>query len=378
MIATRLAFYYVAVYGTVGVLLPFWPVWLQYKGLDATQIGIVLAAATIGRVVANPLIAQTADRRGERRPIIVKLAAVTVAASFAFFLTDGFWPIIVVALVFFAAWSAMQPLAESLTMLNVRAHGFQYGRVRLWGSIAFIVTAIGAGEILGLTGEAVVLPMIVGAVAFTLVVVLFLPATTVAPSTTSGGALRPLLANGRFLAFLGAAALIQSSHAVYYGFATIHWRAAGYGDTLIGALWAEGVVAEIVLFALAGGLVGRLGPVGLVALGAAAGLARWIAVGLGDALALLVVVQALHAFTFGATHLGVIHYISQHVPVERSATAQSLYSAVVMGLASGLAASASGWLYGNFAAHAFFAMAAMCAIGGLLAFLVIGAERKAA
>ena len=113
-------------------------------------------------------------------------------------------------------------------------------------------------------------------------------------------------------------------------------------------------------------------------LGALAGLARWIATGLSDALALLVVVQALHAFTFGATHLGVIHYISQHVPVERSATAQSLYSAVVMGLASGLAASASGWLYGEFSAHAFFAMAAMCLAGGALALAVMSAEGKAA
>jgi PPP family 3-phenylpropionic acid transporter len=178
------------------------------------------------------------------------------------------------------------------------------------------------------------------------------------------------LRNRSFALFLAAAAMIQGSHAVYYAFGTLHWRAAGYSEDVIGALWAEGVVAEIVLFMVGGRLVRRLGPARLIALGGFAGTVRWLVLGLTDALPALVCVQILHAFTFGAAHLGAIHFIARAVPPALSATAQRLYSAVVMGLGLGLMLLASGWLYTAFAGGAFHAMAAAALIGGILAWVL--------
>jgi PPP family 3-phenylpropionic acid transporter len=160
--------------------------------------------------------------------------------------------------------------------------------------------------------------------------------------------------------------MIQGSHAVYYAFGTLHWQAAGYSDDVIGALWAEGVVAEIVLFAFGGPLVRRLGPARLLALGGMAGTVRWLVLGLTDALPALVSVQALHAFTFGAAHLGAIHFIARAMPPALSATAQSLYSAVVMGLGTGLMLVASGPLYAALAGAAYLAMAAAALVGAAL------------
>ena len=98
-----------------------------------------------------------------------------------------------------------------------------------------------------------------------------------------------------FVIFLIAVGLVQASHAAYYGFATIHWRAAGLSDDVIGALWAEGVLAEIVLFAFSGAVVRRLGPVRLLLLGAAAGIVRWAIIGSTTDLVAVAGVQWLHS-----------------------------------------------------------------------------------
>ena len=165
------------------------------------------------------------------------------------------------------------------------------------------------------------------------------------------------------LLFICAAALIQSSHGVYYWFGTLNWKAAGYSEDVIGWLWAEGVAAEIVLFAFGAKLIGRLGPAKLIALGGLAGALRWSVTGISDALPVLVAVQLLHAFTFGATHLGAIYFIARRVPQALSASAQGLYSAIVMGLALGLSALVSGKLYGLYGGGAYPAMAVLAAAG---------------
>ena len=168
-----------------------------------------------------------------------------------------------------------------------------------------------------------------------------------------------------------ATALIQASHSVYYGFGTLNWKAQGYSETVIGFLWAEGVIAEIILFAFGAHLVRRLGPAKLILLGGVAGAVRWSVTGTAGGLGVLIIMQALHAFTFAATHLGAIYFISRRVPQAVSASAQSLYSAVVMGLALGLAMLASGNLYGLYGAGAYQAMAVMAALGSIVAVFIL-------
>ena len=142
---TRLALYYAAYFAVIGILMPFWPIWLEGKGLDAVEIGFILASAPFVRAIGSPLIAQVADRRGLRRPIIIMLTA-SATISFAIFnYIDDFWPIVIVTILFFMLFSASQPLAESLTMHVVRNEGANYGRMRLWGSVTFILAAIGGG-----------------------------------------------------------------------------------------------------------------------------------------------------------------------------------------------------------------------------------------
>ena len=383
--ALRLAFFYGAIFAMIGIHVPFWPVWLAAKGLGPTEIGVVIAASVGIKVISNPLIAHIADRRGQRRSIIVGLAVLAFASFTLFAGTDHFWPILLVSILFFAVWSPIMPLGESLAMLSGpggkqggRQEGEQggakeldYGRVRLWGSLTFIATAVGTGYFLTDGSTDIIFWVLLSSLALVIVVTLALPPTQAPASTETRFAAFTVIRVPQFGLFLIATALIQASHSVYYGFGTLNWKAQGYSETVIGFLWAEGVIAEIILFAFGAHLVRRLGPAKLILLGGVAGAVRWSVTGTAGGLGVLIIMQALHAFTFAATHLGAIYFISRRVPQAVSASAQSLYSAVVMGLALGLAMLASGNLYGLYGAGAYQAMAVMAALGSIVAVFIL-------
>ena len=355
----RLSIYYAAYFGVIGILLPFWPVWLEARGLSSIEIGLILASAPFVRSVASPLIAQIADRQGLRQPIIIFL---TAAASFTFtafnFICD-FWSIIVVTTLFFMVFSASQPLAESLTMHVVRHEHANYGRIRLWGSITFIIAAILGGKFLEGRSVDVIFYLSLSGLGILFATSIFLPNARFPGNIGGGVPVIKLLKNKPFVWMLIAAAFIQSSHAVVYSFSTIHWKSIGYSESLIGLLWAEGVVAEIILFQYSAYILKRINPIIMILFAAGAGIIRWCIMGYTDFLPALIVAQALHGLTFGAAHLGAIHYISDTIPANLSATAQSLLSAVVMGLAIGLTTIIAGTLYSFVGSTAYFAMAGL-------------------
>ena len=168
-----------------------------------------------------------------------------------------------------------------------------------------------------------------------------------------------------FVAVAAAASLIQASHAIYYGFSTLDWQAAGLGGVTIGALWSLGVLAEIVLFAVSGRL--PIGPTALLMIGAAGAVVRWSAMALDPPLILLPPLQCLHALSFGATHLGALGFIARAAPAAFGASAQG-YLAVAQGLVMAGAMGLAGVLYARFGDLAYWAMAIAAGAGGLSAF----------
>lgn len=368
--ALRYAAFYGAVFLAVGIYQPFWPVFLKSRGLSAAEIGLVFALTSWIRIVTTPAIAQIADRSGRTKATLAVLAALCLVIFTGFFEARGFWPILLVMLPAAVCFQPMIPLAESQTMAAVLRERLDYGRIRLWGSLAFILSTIGAGSLITGRAPELVFYLVLGALALTLLAALALPA---APARHHEGApLNPLklLRDRRFLLFLGAASFNQASHAVYYGFSALHWQAAGLSETMIGWLWAEGVAVEVLLFAFSGRVMARASPAALLALAALAGMLRWTLLAASTDLALLIAVQALHALTFGAAHLGAMHFIARAAPPGLAATAQSLYSALSGGVAMGLAMLLAGALYEAAAGRAFLAMAVLSAAGLILALVL--------
>jgi PPP family 3-phenylpropionic acid transporter len=160
-----------------------------------------------------------------------------------------------------------------------------------------------------------------------------------------------------------------------YGFATLQWSARGIPGPAIGVLWAIGVIAEVVLFALSSRLVGWFGAIGLILLGGLGGVVRWTAMAFDPPTAALPLLQGLHALSFAATHLGTMHYLAQAAPARRGATAQGDLVAV-QGIVFAAAMSLSGGLVGAYGSRAYGAMAAAAAVGAGFAAWALGRRRR--
>ncbi len=371
----RLGFYYFAAFAVIGIHMPFWPAWLAGKGLDSTAIGFVVAAGVGIKVIANPIVAHFADKSGERRRIMLLLVVVASIAFFTFTEVARFWSILVMTVVFFACWSPIMPLAESLTMMTAEAQKLDYGRVRMWGSASFIGGAVLAGLVLSGRSSDTLPWLVLPALALAVLSCALLPDSR-APQVERGRfAILELMKEKRFVLVLLSATCVQTSHAVYYSFGTIHWRTAGHSEAVIGMLWGESVIVEVLLFAFGTRLVKRFGAGGLIVLAGLSGIVRWTGTAMGTELGLLLVVQTLHALTFAAAHLGAIHLIARTVPPALSASAQSLYSSIVMGLGLGVALLFTGPLYGAQGANAFYWMTALAALGALLAWPLARKDR---
>ena len=375
-VSVRLGFFYIAIITVIGVHLPYWPLWLQAKGFGAEEIGLLLGAGVWMKVFSNPFFTHIADRRGNGRYLLFWLAVSAMVTISLFFYAQSFTAFFIISLVASAFFSALMPLGEHLTMVVCYEKKLDYGRIRLWGSLSFIVTVLGLGWLLTGRTEDLILWSIVGGLGFTALVCLFLPKGEPLSGETREKPLRSLLTDRTFLLFLLAVSLLQMSHSMYYGFSTLHWRAAGMEDSMIGLLWGLGVVAEILLFAFSGRVIAQFDPRALLVIAGSAGILRWIVIGLTVSPVLLALVQVLHGLTFGAVHLAAMYFIARQVSRNCSATAQGLYSSTAMGAALGLGMFLSGLLYAKVTGGGFLVMALFSAAGASAAFFLPGERKK--
>jgi PPP family 3-phenylpropionic acid transporter len=363
--ATRLALLYAAIFALGGVQLPFFPLWLKAKGLDATTIGLVLAMPVVVRVVAIPLATRAADRHDALRAALIVAGVANVAGYLLLAFANG--ALAILALYTFASLCAtpVMPLAETYALKGLGQRGRAYGPVRLWGSAAFILGTFAAGFAADAMAPRYLIWLIVaGTVGMALATLPLEPLATPAPAAGAATAPRKaLLSDPAFLAVLAAASLIQSSHAVYYGFSALAWRGQGLDGSAIAALWALGVIAEIVLFALQSRLPRASTPNALLTVGALGAALRWSMMALDPPVAALPFLQLLHAASFGATHLGALTFIARHAPPGQAASAQGYY-AIALGVAMAGATGLSGWLYGAIGTAAYGAMALAAIAGG--------------
>ncbi len=377
--APRLAALYAGLCIMGGIQLPFFPLWLKAKGLDPQMIGVVLAVPMIVRVFAIPLAARAADRRDALRAAIVVASWLGVAGYVLVGLAEGATAILIAYALASLALTPVMPLAETYALKGLSARGRAYGPVRLWGSAAFILGTFVAGFATDTIPARQLIWLIVAASLLSALAAFALaPLSTGAPPLSEPHSPRKhLLRDPAFIAVLAAASLIQASHAVYYGFSALEWRGAGLDGTAIAALWALGVIAEIVLFAVSGRLPPFLRPITLLMIGAAGGALRWAAMALDPPAFALPWLQLLHALSFGATHLGALGFVARHAPAGQGATAQG-YLAIAQGVAMAGAMGLSGWLYGAFGNRAYAAMALAAVAGGVCGYVAQRTRRIAA
>ena len=364
---------YALLYGAFGMQSPFVPALLHERGLQAQDIGLVLAAAMIVRVFAGPLVAHAADRLGRHTLILCGCALFAALASISYLLTRSLAGLLCVALLHAAMLGPIAPISDALAATAAQAsrsgtgRRFDYGWVRAAGSASFAVGVLASGWQAGAAGLAAAMWTSATLLVLGSAAALLLPNLALARSSATSSRVTmlrdavQLLRLPVYRRLLVAATLLEGSHALHDSFSVIRWRSAGIDFFTVSALWSESVFAEVVVFLLIGPwLVRRIGPSGSMALAAGAGVLRWTVAAFTTSPGLLACIQPLHGLTFALFHLAAIRLIVAVAPIRLAATAQAIYGTLCIGLAISLLTFASGLLYARAGGEAFLFMTALC------------------
>jgi PPP family 3-phenylpropionic acid transporter len=367
-VPARLGAYYFAYFAYIGVLAPYFSLWLAGQGYDARQMALVLAMPQIARVFAPAIWGWIADRTGWQRGIVV-FAAFTVLGGFsALYRVRGVLDVAAVMLVLSVLAAGSMPLVEAAALAATRARPGSYGPVRLWGSVGFILTVLGAGAWLDRHDISTVLDIVVGLAAVVCLAAFGIPSREPHPASAGAARLGPVLVRADVLAFFGACMCNAVAHGALYAFLSIHLEAAGYSKAAIGALWTLGSAAEIAVFAFLPQLMRRYSLRGLLITSFACVALRFLLIGWAvDVLALLVFAILLHAATFGLFHAASLAAVHRIFSGRIEARGQALYASLTYGVGGAAGTLIAGWTWDSLGPGLSFTVSALAgAIGALL------------
>ncbi len=363
------AAFYTAAFAVLAVFMQWFPVWLKdVAGLRPQDVSVVMAGQTVARTIAGPLWAHRADRAGAARGLLVWLSFASAGTLALWGLGHSFWWCAAVALLFGSLYSPMYPILDAAALQAGSEHGFVWSRMRMIGSMSYLVVLLVAGVAFEASGSGAILPTLVvgGLLMGGCSLLVPRPRANVAADGASSPPAEPwwaLLRSRQFVVLLAASALIQGSHATFYNLSTVHWSEHGIDNFTASVLWAEGVTAEIVVFFVAKDLFGRLRPTTIMAIGGLGAVVRWLIVGATTSVPLLAATNWLHGVSFAATYLGTLRALERRVAPHQRATAQGLLGAANSGIGMVVCGLVGGFLYERFGGLGFSTMALFAGAG---------------
>lgn len=364
----RLSGFYFFYFAALGALVPFWGLYLQDLGYTPLAIGQLMAIIMGTKLVAPNIWGWIADHTGYRMPIVRLASLLSVIVFLGVFWAEGFWQLALVMSLFTFFWNASIPLAEAVTFNHLGTQLHRYASIRLWGSIGFILTVAALGKALEWTDTGLVPQVVLAIFVGIWLSSLVMPEAGAVHHEDQGGHILRLVLRPEVLAFFFACFMMQASHGAYYAFYSIYLQDHGYSKTLIGGLWALGVVIEVLVFLVMHHLLQRFGARRVLMASLALGVLRWLLIGaFPDWLWLLVFAQLLHAATFGSFHASSIHLVHHYFIGRYQGRGQALYSSLSYGAGGAAGSLLSGYLWADSGPMFTFGVSAGASLLGLLA-----------
>ncbi|HHJ16348.1 MAG TPA: MFS transporter [Gammaproteobacteria bacterium] len=359
----RLSGFYFFYFASLGALIPYWGLYLKSLNFSVVEIGELVAILMATKIIAPNVWAWIADHSG-RRMRIVQIACLLATLSFTgVFLVHGYWALALVITLFSFFWNAALPQFEATTLNHLGDEAHRYSTVRLWGSIGFVVAVAVLGRVFETTGAGLLPTVLIVLFAGIWLASLLVPEHAAVRSESDSQPLRAVLKRPEVLALLLVCFLVQASHGPYYTFYSLYLMEHGYSKTLIGQLWALGVVAEIIIFLKMHHWLPRFGVRRLLLAATLLTALRWGMVALFvDQLSLLIVAQTLHAASFGLFHAVAIHLTHQLFTGRHQGRGQALYSSVSFGAGGAVGSLLAGYLWEGAGARWMYVAAALAAL----------------
>jgi PPP family 3-phenylpropionic acid transporter len=360
------ALFFFAYYGYVGAFTPYASLFFADKGMTAAQIGILMSLMQVMRIFGPNLWGWVADR-SQKRVMVLRFTAMAALVAFtAIFFGQTFAQFLIVMIALNTFTSAQGPLSEALMLSEMRGDLTHYGRLRLWGSVGFILAVTVAGELLDWRGIGF-LPWIVLALLM-LVLIASLrmreAPQTHAPHQTSS--IKDLLKRREVIAFFVSTFLMIAAHAALYVFYSLYLAQIGYSTATIGLMWSLGVVAEIVFFYCQAPIFRRFGVQKLMMASLFIAVLRFLMTGFwGEYVILMVIAQIMHAATFGMHHSASVATMQRWFSGPLQARGQALYISISYGLGGTLGGIILSVVWDTFGAQAVYLTAAIFALGSM-------------
>lgn len=352
--------FYFFYFTTIGVIVPYWSLHLQYIGFNATEIGQLMAILLITKVVAPNIWASIVDGFiAERGGALILLKFAIFFALLLFSLlywASSYWAVAVLMLGYCVFWNASLPQIESATLNYLNDQRDQYGAIRLWGSIGFIVTVSLLGVLIDWAGPKVIFPAGVVCLVLLLIVSLFMRdvSLTAPAKRIASGSIRSLI-SPKVILLLVLCVLMQASHAPFYTFFSIYLESYGYSKSLIGVLWSLGVVFEIIVFIFCHKIMRRYRLTHLLSLTFLIAGIRWFLLAqYPETLTVVLISQVMHAITYGLYHSVMIQLIDRYFQGPYQVRGQALYSSITFGVGGAAGSIASGYIWTFYGANALF------------------------
>ena len=362
------ALFFFAYYGYVGVFSPYASLYFADRGLSATQIGILMSLMQVMRIFGPNVWGWVADQ-SRRRVLVLRLTSVAAALTFCgMFVGQSFMFFFALMVTVNLFTSAQGPISEALMLSSMRGDLTHYGRVRLWGSVGFIVLVTLSGYALDWQGIelmpwiALLMLVMVTSVTFSLHEE---PATQHAQPSNS---VRELLSRKSVLSFFASTFLMIAAHSSLYVYYSLYLSDMGYSKSVIGLMWSLGVIAEILFFFYQAPLFRRFGVRKLMLFSLAIAVIRFLMIGWGaQSLAILLVAQVLHAATFGVHHSASVATLQRWFAGSLQARGQALYISISYGLGGTVGGLLLSACWDTFGARWVYVLAAIMSLLGLIA-----------
>jgi PPP family 3-phenylpropionic acid transporter len=358
-------------YAHAGTFSSYASLFYADKGMSVAQIGVLMALIQVMRIFGPNLWGWVADH-SEHRVRVLRMTGLAALAAFSgFFIGTEFAHFFAAMVVLNLFTSAQGPLCEALMLSEMRGDMTYYGRIRLWGSIGFIIMMMATAYVLDWFGTGA-LPWSAGALLLcTWLAALRLRDVRCLPHQGPAPALLAVLRKREVIAFFASSALAIAAHMALYTFYSLYLARHGYSKALIGAMWSLGVVAEVVLFYFQGPLLKKWGVRHLLMLTFVAGAVRFAMIGAGAQwIAVLVAAQVLHAATFALHHSASVLAMQPWFAGPLQARGQALYISLSYGVGGSLAAVALSRCWELFGAESvYFVAAVLCVLAGMVSAL---------
>jgi PPP family 3-phenylpropionic acid transporter len=362
------AFFFFAYYGYVGVFSPYASLYFADKGMTAAQIGVLMSLMQVMRIVGPNLWGWVADRSQKRVTVlrVTAMAALTVFTGMFFGQTFTQFLVVMIAINTFT--SAQGPLSEALMLSEMRGDLTHYGRLRLWGSVGFIVSVTLAGQLLDWRGIELMPWIALSLLGLVLLASLRMQESPQVGSQHDAPSVMALLKRREVLAFFASTFLMIAAHSALYVFYSLYLAQIGYSKTLIGLMWSVGVVAEIVFFFYQAPIFRRFGVQSMMLASLLIGVIRFLMIGFGaQSLFWLLVAQVLHAATFGVHHSASVMTLQRWFSGPLQARGQALFISISYGLGGTVGGLVLSAFWEGLGAQAVFLTAAGLALCGAAA-----------